>query len=84
MDVSVCSIDGAVAAVFSFMLYHYIAAGAVNREIHLAYLLYSFPTTYYLINDVIKGASSILQEIAGSNYSMARFDEFAGATDGAQ
>ena len=81
MDASVSSTDGQSQQSSYFMLYHYNAAGAVNRERLLAYLPHSCPTSYYLINEASKEASSAVREIASLDYSMARLGEFTGTLD---
>lgn len=80
MDASISS-NGGQSQQSYFMLCHYNTAGAVNRERLLTYLPQSCPTTYYLINETSKEASSAVREITSPDYSMARLGEFIGNLD---
>jgi hypothetical protein len=84
MDSSVSGTDDQSGQPSHFLLYHYDATGAVNRERLLAYLPHGSPTTYYLINDATKEASSTVKESASSDYSVACLGKFAGASLEAQ
>lgn len=55
MALSVGRNDGALEQPSQFMLYHYDASGAVNRERLLTYNPHGPPPTSYLISDVKVG-----------------------------